>query len=331
MPYHFAGPIRSAGGTAAALSLVLGDIARRVCSIGDYRATDSQIMRYIEEIMVYENRVSHLQYMPPEDDLKVIAGNCPVCIDGDPTEDMEVSAYRGVPGVETDRVRGGVPLVMCEGVAAKASKLLKYTKRLKLGWDWLEKVIKIKKKADKTEVKPDPTYLEGLVAGRPVFSHASAKGGFRLRYGRSKTNSLMGRNVHPATMTLLDDFLAYGTHMKVERPGKGCVVCAHDGLEPPAVKLRSGRVMKVRTLEEALAIRPDVEEILFLGDILCTYGDFLKSNHPLMPAGYCEEWWQRELEPRGIQPPQARDASTMFRFSRHHGVPLHSRPHLPLA
>jgi DNA polymerase II large subunit len=267
--------------------------------------------------------VNHLQYMPPEEDMKVIAGNCPVCIDGDPTEDVEVSAYRGVPGVETDRVRGGVPLVMCEGVAAKAAKLLKYTKRLKLGWDWLEKIIKIKKKADKTEIKPDPTYLEGLVAGRPVFAHASAKGGFRLRYGRSKTNSLMGRNVHPATMHLLDNFLAYGTHMKVERPGKGCVVCAHDGLEPPVVKLKDGRVMKVRTLAEAQTIKDEVEEIIFLGDILCTYGDFLKSNHPLMPSGYCEEWWQREIESKGIQPPQTRDAPSMFGFSRLHGIPLH--------
>ncbi len=320
---YFAGPIRSAGGTAAALSLVLADIARRICGVGDYRATDSQIMRYIEEVMVYENRVSHLQYMPHEDDMKVILANCPICIDGDPTEDVEVSAYRGVPGVETDRVRGGVPLVLCEGVAAKAAKLLKYTKKLKLGWDWLEKVIKIKKKADKVEIKPDPTYLEGLVAGRPVFAHASAKGGFRLRYGRSKTNSLMGRNVHPATMLLLDNFLAYGTHMKVERPGKGCVVAAHDGIEPPAVRLKCGRVMKVRTLAEAEKIRSEVEEILFLGDILCTYGDFLKSNHPLMPSGYCEEWWERELEAKGVQAPQNRDARSMFDFSRLHNVPLH--------
>ncbi|MEW6035413.1 MAG: DNA polymerase II large subunit [Candidatus Micrarchaeota archaeon] len=322
---YYAGPIRSAGGTAAALSLVLADIARRVCSVGDYRATDSQIARYYEEVTTYETRVTHLQYMPPEDDVRVIASNCPVCIDGDPTEEIEVSTYRGVPGVETDRVRGGVPLVMCEGVAAKAAKLLKYAKKLKLGWDWLEKIIKIKKKADKVEVKPDWTYMEGLVAGRPVFSHPSAKGGFRLRYGRSKTTCLMGKDVHPATMILLDNFLAYGTHMKIERPGKGCVVAAHEGLEPPVVKLKSGRVMKVRTLEESYGIKDEVEEILFLGDLLCTYGDFHKSNHPLMPSGYCEEWWERELESKGVQPPAAMDAPGLFAFSRTHGVPLHPR------
>ncbi|MFH1785241.1 MAG: DNA polymerase II large subunit [Candidatus Micrarchaeota archaeon] len=326
---YYAGPIRSAGGTAAALSLVLADIARKTCGIGDYRATDSQIMRYIEEVITYETRCVHLQYLPPEDDIKVIVSNCPVCISGDPTEEIEVSAYRGVPGIETDRVRGGVPLVMCEGVAAKAAKLFKYTKKYKLGWDWLEKIIKIKRKQDKIEIKPDWSYMEGLVAGRPVFSHPSAKGGFRLRYGRSKSNSLMGKNVHPATMIILNNFLAYGTHMKIERPGKGCVVTAHEGLEPPVVKLKNGRVMKVHTIEEAYAHSNDVDEILFLGDMLCTYGDFLKSNHPLLPSGYCEEWWQREIEEKGIQIPTELDAQTSFEFSKIHSVPLHPKYTFP--
>jgi DNA polymerase II large subunit len=320
---YFAGPIRSAGGTAAALSLVLADIARRVCGISEYRATDTQTMRYVEEVNTYETRCVHLQYLPPEEHMKVIAQNVPICIDGDPTEDVEVSAYRDVPGVETNRVRGGVPLVMCEGVALKAAKLLKYTKRLNLGWGWLEKIIKIKKKADRIEIKPDNSYLEGLVAGRPVFAYPSRKGGFRLRYGRSNTNGLMAKNIHPATMVLLDNFLAFGTHMKIERPGKGCVVAAHEGLEPPVVKLNDGRVMKVRTLREAEAVKEDVAEILFIGDMLCNYGDFLKSNHPLIPGGYCEEWWERELEAKGLKPPENMHAAALFDFSRKHGVSLH--------
>jgi DNA polymerase II large subunit len=206
---YYAGPIRSAGGTAAAMSLMFADVARRVCGVGDYRATETQTMRYLEEVGLYESRVAHLQYMPPEEHMKIITSSCPVCIDGEPSEEIEVSTYRGVSGVETDRVRGGVPLVLCEGVAAKAAKLNKYSKKLKLGWDFLEKVIKVKTKQDKIEVKADNTYLEGLVAGRPVFSHPSIAGGFRLRYGRSETNSLMGKNIHPATMILLDNFLAF--------------------------------------------------------------------------------------------------------------------------
>ena len=320
---YYAGPIRSAGGTAVALSLVLADIARRVCGVGDYRATDSQVERYVEEIGVYEARVTHLQYYPPEDDIRTIVKNCPICVDGDPTEDVEVSAYKGVPGVETDRIRGGVPLVVCEGVALKAAKVLKYTRKLKLSWNWLEKIIKIKARADRIEIKPDPTYLDGVVAGRPVFSHASAKGGFRLRYGRSETNGLMAKNIHPATMTLLDDFLAYGTHMKIERPGKGCVVAPHSGIEPPVVKLSDGRVTKVRSVGEAEKLRNDVEEILFLGDMLSNYGDFLKSNHPLIPSGYCREIWEKELEEAGVSPPETIDAGSAFEFSKEHNAPLH--------
>ena len=320
---YYAGPIRSAGGTAAALSLVLADIARRVAGVGDYRATDTQIERYVEEVNTYEARVSHLQYKPPDDDIRHITKYCPVCVDGDPTEDIEVSAYRGVPGVETNRIRGGVPLVICEGVAQKAAKLAKYTKKLNLGWDWLEKVIKIKRKEDKIEIKPDDTYLDGLVAGRPVFSHPSAKGGFRLRYGRSKTNCIMGKNIHPATMILLDDFLAYGTHMKIERPGKGCVIAAHEGIEPPVALLHDGTVCKVRTIEEARKLKPQMKSLLFLGDLLITYGDFLKSNHPLLPSGWCTEWWEKELEAKGVKAPSQLDAPGAFEFSRTHEVPLH--------
>ncbi len=320
---YYAGPIRSAGGTAAALSIVLADISRRAAGVGDYRATDTQVERYVEEVNVYEARVTHLQYMPSEKDLRHIIKNCPVCIDGDPTEEIEVSAYKGVPGVETDRVRGGVPLVACEGVALKSAKLLKYTKKLNLGWDWLEDIIKIKKKADKIEIKPDPTYLEGLVAGRPVFSHASAKGGFRLRYGRSRTNGLMSKNIHPATMVLLDDFLAYGTHMKIERPGKGCVVVAHEGIEPPVVKLKDGTVMKVHDREQAISIKDKVEEILFLGDMLIAYGDFLKSNHPLLPPGYCEEWWRKELEEASVKAPEYISAVQAFDLASSKSIPLH--------
>lgn len=326
---YYAGPIRSAGGTAAALSVVLADIARRVVGIGEYRATETQIERYVEEIMIYETRVSHLQYLPPEDHIRTIVANCPVCIDGDPTEDIEVSAYKNVPGVETDRIRGGVPLVLCEGVAQKAAKLFKYTKKLNLDWHWLESVIKIKVKKESAEIKPDETYLEGLVAGRPVFAYPSRAGGFRLRYGRSETNGLMGKNVHPAVMTLLDDFLAYGTHMKIERPGKGCVVMPHAGLEPPVVLLHSGDVVKVKSVEEAKMLRKQVKEILFLGDILVTYGDFLKSNHPLLPSGYCKEIWEAEVEEAGIKPPVFKNAREAFEFSRMYNLPLHPDYTLP--
>ena len=321
---YYSGPIRSAGGTAVALSVVLADIARRVLKLADYRATDTQIERYLEEINMYESRVAHLQYKPSEEDIRHILKNCPVCIDGDPTEEIEVSAFRNVPGVETNRIRGGTPLVICEGIAQKAAKVFKYTKKLKLGWDFLEKLIKLKKdNKEEKNLKKDETYLDGLVAGRPVFSYPSRKGGFKLRYGKSKTNSLMAKNVHPATMIILDNFLAYGTHMKIEYPGKGCVVTGYEEMEPPIVKMKNGDVVKVKTVEMAYAINKDVAEILSLGDMLVPYGDFLKANMPLMPSSWCVEWFLKECEAIGINMPSIFDAKYAFEFCLAHKLPLH--------
>lgn len=320
----FAGPIRSAGGTVAALSVALADHARRKAGIGDFRPTETEIARYVEEVNVYEHRCTHLQYKPPDEHVAHIVRNCPVCIDGDPTEEVEVSVHRNLERIKSNRVRGGVPLVVCEGIAAKAPKVLKFTRKFGLDWDWLQEVIKVKKKADKIEIKPDYTYLEGLVAGRPVFSYPMAKGGFRLRYGRSRTNGIMGRNVHPATMYLLDSFAANGTHVKVERPGKGAILTGCDSLDGPVVLLNNGSVVRVRTSAQAEELHDEVKEVLFLGDMLIAYGDFFKSNHPLMPAGYCIEWWLQEAREAGIEnPPESPGAKEAFELSREHKAPLH--------
>ncbi len=320
----FSGPIRSAGGTVAALSVALADYARKLAGVGDYRPTDKEVARYVEEVNVYEYRCHHLQYKPPDEHVEHIIKNCPVCIDGDPTEDAEVSVHRDLARIKSNRVRGGVPLVVCEGMAAKAPKVLKYAKKFGLEWDWLQNVIKVKKKEDKVEIKPDPTYLEGLVAGRPVFAYPMAKGGFRLRYGRSRTNGIMARNVHPATMILLDSFIANGTHMKVERPGKGCVVTVCDTIEPPVVKLMDGSVLKVHSIAQAEELKPRVSKILFLGDMLITFGDFLKTNHPLMPCGYCSEWWVQEAKAGGAEIPEGNfGAKEAFELSRKYSIPLH--------
>jgi DNA polymerase II large subunit len=320
----FAGPIRSAGGTVAALSVALADHARRRAGISDFRPTETEISRYVEEVNVYENRCVHLQYKPPDEHVAHIVRNCPVCIDGDPTEEVEVSVHRDLERIKGNRIRGGVPLVVCEGIAAKAPKVMKFTKKFGLGWDWLSEVMKVRKKADKVEIKPDFSYLEGLVAGRPVFSYPMEKGGFRLRYGRSRTNGIMGRNAHPATMVMLDSFIANGTHVKVERPGKGAILTTCDSIEPPVVKMKDGSVRRVRTSTEAEEIREEVEKVLFLGDMLITYGDFFKSNHPMMPGGYCSEWWEREAEEKDV-PPESfpKGAKEAFELSRKTGVPLH--------
>ncbi len=318
---YYAGPIRSAGGTAAALSVLLADVVRREVGLNPFKPSEKEVDRIVEEINIYDARAARLQYKPPEEHVRIIYENLPVDVNGEPTEDIEVEVNRNLPRIPTNKLRGGIPLVLCEGIAQKASKLIKYVKKFNVeGWDWLNKVIKVKKTEEKVDIKPDDRYLEGMVAGRPVFSYPSEKGGFRLRYGRSFNNSIMAKNVHPATMVLLDSFIAFGTHVKVERPGKGAVLTGNENIEPPVVKLKDGSVVKVRSVEEAEKIKQDVEEILFLGDILTTYGDFRKSNHPLVPAGYCHEWWLLEAKKFGLnaKPP----IEEMIDWAKK-GVPLH--------
>ncbi|MCX8166596.1 MAG: DNA polymerase II large subunit [Candidatus Micrarchaeota archaeon] len=302
---YFSGPIRSAGGTAMALAVLFADIARRKLGISNFRPSETFISRYVEEIELYDTRCARLQYKPPEEDIKTIVRNCPICIDGDPTEEVEVSVHRNLPEISTNRVRSGIALVICEGIAQKAAKLLKIAKKFSLDWDtWLEKIVKISKKdkeLSKIELLPNFTYMEEVVAGRVILSFPMAKGGFRLRYGKTRYTGLMSKAIHPATMILTEAFLAFGTQMKIERPGKGCVVTHCDTIHGPVVKLKNGNVIIVENAEHAEAIKEEVEKILFLGDILVTYGDFLKTNHPLVPSGYVEEWYALELKEKGVQ------------------------------
>ncbi len=320
---YFAGPIRSAGGTAAAVSVLLADHVRRLVGIGDFEATETELARYVEEINIYDAH-SRLQYKPSDDDIKWIFKNCKVCINGEPTIDAEVSIYRDLPRMGTNRVRGGVALVSCEGIALKARKLVKYSKRFGLGWEeWLSKLVKEKKKSDKVEIKPIDSFLDGLVAGRPVFSHPSAKGGFRLRYGRTPYTGIASKAIHPATMILLEEFPALGTQFKIERPGKGMIVTPCDSIMPPIVKLKNGDVVYVTSSAMARELKNDVEEILFLGDMLVSFGDFAKANHVLLPSPFVEEWWDRIAETKGLVRP--RNAREAFEMAKNHSVPLYPK------
>ena len=237
---YFAGPIRSAGGTAAALAVLIGDYIRLSIDLDVYKPTEREIERYVEEVELYESEVTNLQYSPSPDEVRLAAGNIPVEVTGEPTDKIEVS-HRDLERVETNNIRGGALLAMAEGIIQKSKKVMKYAVKLKIdGWEWLEKYSKdssISKndEGDKTEV--DDKYMRDIIGGRPVLSYPQAKGGFRLRYGRSRNSGLAAMGTSPLTMEIVE-FLAVGTQMKIERPGKGTCVVPCDSIEGPIVKLR---------------------------------------------------------------------------------------------
>jgi DNA polymerase II large subunit len=67
---YFAGPIRSAGGTDQALTLVVGDYVRRELNLDRYKPTEEEVSRFIEELRLYERSVGRFQYHIPDEELR---------------------------------------------------------------------------------------------------------------------------------------------------------------------------------------------------------------------------------------------------------------------
>jgi len=316
---YFAGPIRSAGGTGQAMSVLIADVVRRELGLEQYKATGGEIERMKEEIPLYK-RAQHLQYEPSVEEIDTIVRSCPVCVDGEGTEDEEVSGYRNLPRIKTPRLRGGACLVIAEGLCLKASKIQKNVKLMGIeGWEFIDKIAHKGIHQDEdietidelpegleecaethitcgAKIKPNEKYMRDLLAGRPVFAAPSQRGGFRLRYGRSRTTGLAALALNPATMYLLGEFLAIGTQMKIERPGKAGVATSCDQLEGPIVLLKNKDLVQINNVADAEKHKDNSESFIDLGEILIPFGEFVENNHILVPGAYDIQWWRCELE-----------------------------------
>ena len=293
---YFAGPIRSAGGTEMGLNVVVADYVRQIVGLGRYKATELDAKRFVEELRLYEREVARFQYKVADEELFNVIMKLPVEITGVETDPVEVASYRNVPRVETNRVRGGALRVVNDGLVGRSQKVLKIVERLALpGWDWLRNLRQPSPEAE--EVK-ELMFMEDIVAGRPIFSLPGVPGGFRLRYGRTRATGMAAVGMHPATMVVLDDFAATGTQLRVERPGKAGIITPVDTIEPPIVKLNDGSVVRLESVERARKVQKAIESVLFLGDLLVSFGEFLENNRPLAASGFTEEWWAQLLKTR---------------------------------
>jgi DNA polymerase II large subunit len=314
---NFAGPIRAAGGTAAAVCVLIADFIRKERGYAAYDPDEKEIKRCHAELTDYHEWITNLQYFPSKEEMEFMVAHMPVEISGDPSEKYEISNVnlKDLPRIPTNKLRSGYCLLYSGCLPLKGPKL--WAKLSKWGgafnmeqWNFLEEFIKIQKTMkskggtkkedskdkDAPRIKPDYTFIADLVAGRPVFGYPLRNGGFRLRYGRSRTSGYSAQSVNPASMVILNEFIAIATQLKVERPGKAGAYTSCDLIAGPLVKLKDGSVMYANTEKEARQIKSNVEEILYLGDVLINYGDFFDRAHPLVPAGYVEEEWIMEFE-----------------------------------
>ncbi|MFW6282448.1 MAG: hypothetical protein ACOC1P_00140 [Minisyncoccales bacterium] len=305
---NFSGPIRSAGTTASCIALILIDFLREKFGFAKYDPTEDEIKRVYAELADFHERITNLQYMPTEEEALFIARNMPFQVGGDPSEKLEVSNYKNLDRVSTNYLRSGFCLVMAEGLAQKAPKGFRLFNMARAngvkatGFDWLEEYVKIheKRTLGKSKTGDSPTYIKDLVAGRPVYGHPSESGGFRFRYGRGRNSGFSAASLHPATMGITDDFIAIGTQLKIEKPTKGCAMTVCDEIEGPIVRLKDGSVKQLYSAEEAKKIYPDVDEIIYLGDMLFPFSDLTNRNAGLIKPGYVEEWWNLDLKEKGF-------------------------------
>ena len=320
---YYAGPIRSAGGTGQALSVLIADVVRRKLDLDAYIPTLAEIERYKEELPIYRRAVN-LQYLPSSSEIEAIVTACPVCITGEATERIEVAGYRDLPRVETNAIRGGAALVLAEGLCLKASKILGHVDRLGIdGWNFLQ-VYADDKRDKQQNADEDYKYLKDVLVGRPVVAFPSRPGGFRLRYGHTRLMGVAAAGLHPATLYALDSFLALGTQLKVQLPGKAAGVTPCDSIEGPTVVLDDGSFLPLTTGERARELAPHIRRVIDLGEILIGVGEFLENNHLLEPVGLCREWWEREVEAAGgTVPDDTPLLEAALALSHDLGVPLH--------
>ncbi len=302
----FCGPIRAAGGTAQALGVLIGDILRREMGVGRYLPTIPEVERVKEEFGLYR---MNLQYKPPPEETEVIVNACPVMINGEETERMECAGYKEVRNIVNEngsyrtRVRGGVMLVIGEGLCLKAPKIQTHTERLRVpGWDFISIFAKKKKGSDSEgfEVKrriipKENRFMGDVIAGRPVFGEPREPGGFRLRYGRSRATGLAAAGLNPVTMEAMGGFLSVGTQMKIEGPGKACAVTPCVDIDGPMILLCDGSFLRIDSEDDWRENKDNLDSIWDSGEILLGYGEFLENNKDLVPSSYSLDWWAADL------------------------------------
>ncbi len=292
----FAGPIRSAGGTEAALTMITADHVRKIVGLDRYIANsyDDEGARFVEELRIYEREVGNFQFRISDEDIIKCISSLPVELDGTDTDPVEVVGHRNMHRIATNRVRGGALRVMNDGLIGRNRKLSKIVQMLNLeGWSWLDDLNGAIQSGE--EETASHHRMREVITGRPVLSMTDRYGAFRLRYGRSCNTGFATVGIHSSIPILLQYAIVVGTQIKIDIPGKASTIALVDSLEPPIVKLNDDSVIRVCDRTQAQSIFQNVKKILYLGDILISYGDFLENNSELLPASYVEEIWISEL------------------------------------
>ena len=70
---YFGGPIRSAGTTATCIFVAVCDYVRKKMGYAEYDPTPDEINRTFSELDFFHDRITNLQYMPSEEEVKFLS------------------------------------------------------------------------------------------------------------------------------------------------------------------------------------------------------------------------------------------------------------------
>ena len=147
----FSGPIRSAGTTITCGSIFVADYIRKNMGYDVYDPSEQEIKRMVIEVYDYHEKVTNIQYLPSEEEIEYMISHLPLQIDGDPSEKFDVSNYKDLDRIETNKLRNGICLVTGEALCQKApkfwGKISKFYKEFEMEqWKFLEDFVALQKK-----------------------------------------------------------------------------------------------------------------------------------------------------------------------------------------
>lgn len=334
----YSGPIRGAGGTAQIFTVLFCEYIRKKLNYSKFKIRPNEVDRAVSEVLRY-SRIYPRPHNPSVSQIKLILEMCPVCINGDGTQIIEVTNHKYLERVNTPRIRGGMCLVLSDGFIAKAKKILRYLKVLDLmEWEpWIQKILDLKKSfesflkepdpdpaLDSKKIIPLPNFARGLIVGRPVLSMKDSKGCFRLRLGRSRNTGLGTVGIHPMAFKIIK-FCNVGTQIMVSHPGKAGSFAPVSSLDAPTVILQDGETKIINTTLEYENCEDKIIKVADPGEILINYGDFLENNCKIPVLDYCKEEWVLDLKKRKLYNRYTKILKTpesVWAFSKEHNLLL---------
>jgi DNA polymerase II large subunit len=159
------------------------------------------------------------------------------------------------------------------------------------GWDWLKN---FKKKSE----KKSGGFMDDVIAGDRSLLFLPPRGGFRLRYGRSRNTGLICGWYSPRDHELwLKGFSRWYTDAFELAREREASLCPWIASRNPSYCSKMDSVVGYR-LKTFPEVKGKIQKILFLGDMLIDFGDFLYSNKALPTFRVCGGMVGKDLQNR---------------------------------